>query len=588
MRKISIEINDIGNAALLSNERLGFSGEHNAVAICFSVGQSALQHFCLAEYFRVVIDGCYSDKLMIENEQIVYLVPQSLMTPPSVHCQLIGYKESDGEPVLIAKSSVVELCVDYSETPIEEASSDSGIFEKAMAYCDNATQKIAEQITVVENSAAIALQFAEDSKAAETNASSFANEAAAQADRATMNADKSKSYAQMSENLYEQIGDVANALKGSVSGDTVVMGDVSPLEHEIKVTLGNLPEGQEVILAEYSGLAQYESVPFEGRSKVTVDFTTVMSGARLVPSIDSGAAVVSGIQIGAGDVDTAGSITVYIEGSMLYWEGTSTVLGENYQLSGSVNITRDGEPYENGLITGFYIDGGDVSYIKVSENQTPAVKLYKGGKNLIDHSLHPTITHNGLSYEYLPDEDCVLINGTNTSNGSIKVTFSNPITRKSNEDYYVLSAKYVNGNITKPSGGYAVIYLGVKDSLSVANSSNWLSTNLLEKDSSASQHLTKNYITDFWFYTTKGVVLDNYKVKLQLEKRRTASEYEKYVAPTKHTPNSDGTASVPSLYPTTRLYTDTEGVTISAEYNKDINKAFASLTNAIISLGGNV
>ena len=38
----------------------------------------------------------------------------------------------------------------------------------------------------------------------------------------------------------------------------------------------------------------------------------------------------------------------------------------------------------------------------------------------------------------------------------------------------------------------------------------------------------------------------------------------------------------------TTIMTDTEGAVISVEYNKDINKAFAELYQAIISLGGNI
>ena len=66
-------------------------------------------------------------------------------------------------------------------------------------------------------------------------------------------------------------------------------------------------------------------------------------------------------------------------------------------------------------------------------------------------------------------------------------------------------------------------------------------------------------------------------------------EYEPYKAPTEYTPNADGTVEgIKSVYPTTTLMTDTEGVTVNAEYNRDINKAFAELQQAIISLGGNV
>ena len=51
----------------------------------------------------------------------------------------------------------------------------------------------------------------------------------------------------------------------------------------------------------------------------------------------------------------------------------------------------------------------------------------------------------------------------------------------------------------------------------------------------------------------------------------TATDYEPYIIPTEHTPNSDGTVNgVTSLYPNTSLMTDTEGVLIDCEYYKDI------------------
>lgn len=53
--------------------------------------------------------------------------------------------------------------------------------------------------------------------------------------------------------------------------------------------------------------------------------------------------------------------------------------------------------------------------------------------------------------------------------------------------------------------------------------------------------------------------------------------------------NADGTVEgVKSIYPNTTLTTDTSGVLIECEYNKDTNKVIEELTNAIIALGGNV
>lgn len=60
---------------------------------------------------------------------------------------------------------------------------------------------------------------------------------------------------------------------------------------------------------------------------------------------------------------------------------------------------------------------------------------------------------------------------------------------------------------------------------------------------------------------------------IQLEIGSSETDYEPYVEPTYYTPNADGTVNgVTSLYPHTTLMTDTEGVTITCEYNKDINK----------------
>jgi hypothetical protein len=76
---------------------------------------------------------------------------------------------------------------------------------------------------------------------------------------------------------------------------------------------------------------------------------------------------------------------------------------------------------------------------------------------------------------------------------------------------------------------------------------------------------------------------------IQLELGGVDTGYEHATAPTEHTVNADGTVTgVTSLSPTTTLMTDTEGAVITAEYNRDLNKAFDEIVNAIISLGGNV
>lgn len=82
----------------------------------------------------------------------------------------------------------------------------------------------------------------------------------------------------------------------------------------------------------------------------------------------------------------------------------------------------------------------------------------------------------------------------------------------------------------------------------------------------------------------------NYPVEeAQLEKGTTYTEYEPYREPVTYTPNADGSVDgVKSIYPTTIITTNNDNASIDIEYNRDLNKAFAELQNALISLGGNV
>lgn len=64
----------------------------------------------------------------------------------------------------------------------------------------------------------------------------------------------------------------------------------------------------------------------------------------------------------------------------------------------------------------------------------------------------------------------------------------------------------------------------------------------------------------------------------QVELGTVLTEYEQYVEPITYPVNADGSVDgVKSAYPTTVLTADTEGATITAKYNKDINKTLGDL-----------
>ena len=62
-----------------------------------------------------------------------------------------------------------------------------------------------------------------------------------------------------------------------------------------------------------------------------------------------------------------------------------------------------------------------------------------------------------------------------------------------------------------------------------------------------------------------------------------------YKEPIIYSLDKDGVAEgITSVYPNATLLTDTAGAVIDVTYNRDLNKAFAELYNAIISIGGNI
>jgi hypothetical protein len=212
---------------------------------------------------------------------------------------------------------------------------------------------------------------------------------------------------------------------------------------------------------------------------------------------------------------------------------------------------------------------------------TSSVVVTRSGKNLFDPSNYPKYDKCGITIEYLPKEDCFLFNGTFTGSTNDVYKLKLDYILGNIGDKYSISAHYISGGIDIPSG-YVRAYFGVADSLEDTTETNWLDTTNMNMDinnpAKRTLGLTQQYISHFWFLTSTGVHFDDYKVRIQLEKGDKATDYEKHVEPTEYTPNADGTVDgVMSLYPSTVLTTDNPDVTISMDYFKDIDKAFAEL-----------
>ena len=236
--------------------------------------------------------------------------------------------------------------------------------------------------------------------------------------------------------------------------------------------------------------------------------------------------------------------------------------------SGSATLIDDASPVEHTMT------------VKVSSDTVAdltAVKVKKQGKNLVPFPYRDlklgTSTYNGVDFTVYEDGS-ILINGTAT----------------------ISTSKYLYGSKTG--------MLGLKSGITISGSKNasddtqqanvYFICNYYDSTGTMKQGLVvsttsigKMTITNDWkglgiyINVPKGKTLNNLLIKPQLEIGTTATDYEPYITPTEYTPTADGAVNgVTSLYPSTTLTTDTNGVMIDCEYNRDINK-FIDLTEYV-------
>ena len=142
-------------------------------------------------------------------------------------------------------------------------------------------------------------------------------------------------------------------------------------------------------------------------------------------------------------------------------------------------------------------------------------------------------------------------------------------------------------DVKLPAGTYSISFKRNKNGLLYLRNGK-TESGYFSQIGAAETSATFNYTADADGYLrissfTTGLELAN----LQIERANAATAYEPFTAKV-YTADPNGSfAGVTSLYPVTTLLPGSTGVRLTAKYNKDINKAFAALQQAIISLGGN-
>ena len=322
---------------------------------------------------------------------------------------------------------------------------------------------------------------------------------------------------------------VANALKGSASGNPIVLSDVSPLPHEIKVKLGGkFAKGEEIFVLDASGHnASYET-------------TITESGFYTFKSIEY-------------DYEQDMTYGEYEDGNTFesfYWEG---------------------EPFAKGETVYIEVDGYNHTFYKTIVSYGT---VHEFGKNLFDASRIPKeLETNGWKEEngYLVGEAQVLHDKYGTA--------SKPFMSLEGCDTVTVSYRgyYEDAEREGTSGfHFRIVYEdGTNAPIAIMKSAE-------ENSYSATSSLSKK--AKSLCLTCSTINTKTYLKDIQVEVGTTATEYEPYKGHTEHT--ADGNGIVHGIIGNGEGITliAEDGVTMNVQYNKDLNKAMAEINQKLTAL----
>ena len=359
----------------------------------------------------------------------------------------------------------------------------------------------------------------------------------------------------------------SNALRGSASGEAVRLTDVSPLEHTLTVKL----KSKNLLPFPYfhSSMTNQVGIAYTVNSDGTITANGTATGrSEFVLSANksdwaSGNYVLSGCPSG-GSADTYSLQTIngfsdtgsglqkndtaeFARISIIIKKGTTV---SNLVFKPQLELGTTPTAY-----TPYISDLTSVNVTRYGKNLTTPQQVYKGA--------------TAYSEEIFENKNCVRF--------SSGVTIKNsPIAFKPNTQYTVsFDVKTVLRSGQTTSGADAVFCFFYNDGTSSKIDNVYTVTGWTHKTltSISGKSIISVGVPSTEYRSYSYVDINSF----QLEESSTVTLCEPYQAQ-KYIPSADGTVSgVKSLYPITTLMTDTAGVAVNAEYNKDINKVISEL-----------
>lgn len=370
------------------------------------------------------------------------------------------------------------------------------------------------------------------------------------------------------ENISKTSSVFANALKGSASGEKVVaVNDVSPIEHELDVHLTKRVPSDVPLL---------DIAPGQIVGSTGIRLDSLLQGGKKYLVESTG---------------TSATQTVL----MLY---NPIVLAENVPINGTAVITIPnsigGTGYIN-IFIGTDVGGSemgqataDIYSFKISEFvEQPAsgVTISRYGKNLFDYKAfvehakiyYPNDTLIDVMYN---DKKCFAYKLFRSNNQ--KVIFMDDFPFKKNTQYTIqLKCCLKDAASSAASLNQPCIYImysnGDIGKIQTTFSDVYFTSMVITTDASKT-------VRGLLIPTVSATLIAYIQTDMQIEEGTSATAYEPYIEPTTATADAEGNVNgLTSLSPNMTLASDTDGVIINLEYNRDINKALAELTQAMLN-----
>ncbi len=348
---------------------------------------------------------------------------------------------------------------------------------------------------------------------------------------------------------------------------------------------------------ENQALTEYGEISYQVSIENGTDTVTTFTGMMIVQrSLKDSGATKSQTVVRAFDELTVEKLAEFQERAETIASGVIATIPEDYcSMTAKVNESANAI---KGKLSGAVVSADDVSpvehlpVVKVvcPESVDPStVKVTRCGKNMFD--IGTTADYHTIS-EYTVVENGVIKGYVNSSNAGHCINLTN----KYMNGKYAISFKYSDtmprllirlynnsGEIMTACSELTSIGFQYNDSYKAffANTKA-ISVNI----PNAVAYWCLGFVFPITSTANNGDIVQ--VSNIQVEAGGTATSYEPYNG-TEHIPTIDGVVEgVTSLSPNMTIMTDTAGVIVECEYNKDTNKVISKLVNAISAMGGEV